>query len=174
MQLLTRLAGPALLLASGALRWVDGHDGSLGSEPWWTLWHLTFLAAVAALVALVADVRRVAELRSAVTAAVVGFLAIAVLVAGDVSPWPDRAPDLPGLVSGVMSDVLPLVFVLGVVGALAALATARQVSWLEPTLALLAFAAIAVDLDLLTLAAALLAGAVAQAPVTRSELPQPL
>jgi hypothetical protein len=174
MQLLARLAGPALLLAAGALRWIDGHDGSLGSEPWWTGAHLVFLAGVAALVTLVADVRRVAQHRAAVTAAlvvaVIGAAGIAVVVAGEVSSWSAGALGLPG----VNPDVLPTLFAVGVVGALTALAAARQVSWLEPALALLAFTAIAVDLDLLPLAAALLAGALAQAPATRSGQTQPL
>jgi hypothetical protein len=60
-----RLAGPALLLGYGLLRWVDGRDGSQGSEPWWTVGHLAFLGAVVAFVALVAGVRRVAEQRGA-------------------------------------------------------------------------------------------------------------
>ena len=69
--------------------------------------------------------------------------------------------------------MLPPLFVLGVVGALAALAVARQVSWLEPALALAGFAAIVGDLDLLPLGAALLAGAVAKAPATDERDRQP-
>jgi hypothetical protein len=169
-----RLAGPALLLVYGLLRWVDGHDGSHGSEPWWTVGHLAFLGAVVAFIVLVAGVRRVAEHRGAVTAALVaaavGGAGMAVVIAGDLSSWADRTLDLPG----PLLDVLPPVFVLGVVGALAALAAARQVSWLEPALALAGFAAIVVDLDLLPLGAALLAGAVAKAPAGKAPAGQPV
>jgi hypothetical protein len=161
---LVRLAGPVLLLGYGLLRWADGHDGSHGTEPWWTAGHLAFLGAVLAFVALVAGVRRVAQHRGAATAALVaaaaGGAGIAMLLAGDIWSWADGAIDLPG----PLLDALPALFVLGVVGALAALAAARQVSWLEPALALTGLAAIVVDLDLLPFGAALLAGAVAKAP----------
>ena len=159
-----RLAGPALLLLAGLLRWVDGRDGAHGSEPWWTVAHLTFLGAVVALVALVADVRLVAVHRGAATLALgvasVGATALAVAMAADLpGSWP---------------DVLTGVFALGVVGALSALAWSRQVSRLEPAIALLGFAAIVVDLDLLPLGAALLAGAVAKAPVRDAQPTQPV
>ena len=147
--LATRLAGPGLLLAAGVLRWLDGRDGDLGSEPWSTATHVAFLGAVVAFVALVAGVRRVASRSGAVTVALVAASLGAV----------GTALDIPGGLA---------LFVLGVVGALAALAAARQVSWLEPVLALAGFAAIVVDLDLLPLGAALLAGAVAKSPATRS------
>ena len=169
-----RLAGPALLLVCGLLRWVDGRDGDLGSEPWWTVGHLALLGAIVAFVALVAVVRRMAVHRAGVTAALVaaavGGAGMAVTVAGDISGWVDRSLDLPG----PALDLLPVTFVLGVVGALAALAAARQVSWLEPALALAGFAAIVVDLDLLPVGAALLAGAVAKSPVPKEPAAQPL
>jgi hypothetical protein len=159
-----RLAGPALLLLAGGLRWVDGRDGSHGSEPWWTFGHLAFACAVVALVALVADLRRVAVHRGAASVALgvasVGATALAVAMTADLpGPWP---------------DVLTGLFALGVVGALSALAWSRQVSRLEPALALLGFAAILVDLDLLPLGAALLAGAVAKAPVQDPQPAQPV
>ena len=159
-----RLAGPALLLLSGVLRWVDGRDGSHGSEPWWTVAHVAFVGAVVALVALVADVRRVAVHRGAATLALglasVGAAGLAVAWVADLpEPWP---------------EVLTALFALGVVGALTALAWSRQVSVLEPALALLGFAAIVVDLDLLPLGAALLAGAVAKAPVPDGRPAQPV
>jgi hypothetical protein len=172
--LATRLAGPALLLACGLLRWVDGRDGNLGSEPWWAVGHLAFLGAIVAFVALVGVVRRMAIHRAGVTAALVaaavGGAGVAVTVAGDIFAWADRSPGP----SGPLLVLLPVTFVLGVVGALAALAAARQVSWLEPALALAGFAAIVVDLDLLPVGAALLAGAVAKPPVPKEPAAQPL
>ncbi len=165
-----RLAGPALLLAGGLLRWADGRDGEIGGEPWWTLGNVAYLGAVVALVALVAGVRRIAQRRASVTvalgAAVAGGLAVAGLIAGEIS---SRADDKLAPLGGIL-EVLSILLVLGVVGAWAALATAHQVSWLEPALATAGFAVVLVDLDLAMVAAALLASAVARSPdrVTQS------
>ena len=153
--LVARLTGPGLLMASALLRWLDGRDGTLGGEPWWTLSHLALGGALVAFVAVVAGVRRVAARRGLVTVALVGSALGALGV----------ALGTPGAFA---------VFVLGVVGALAALAAARQVSWLEPALALAGFAAVAGDLDLLALGAALLAGAFAKAPAAAGATRQPL
>ena len=143
--LATRLAGPGLLLGAGALRWLDGRDGSVGDQPWLIGTHAALLAAMVAFVALVAGARGVAANRGAVTVALVAS------AVGSVGTVLDVAGGF-------------VLFVLGVVGALAALAATRQVSWLEPVLARAGFAAVVLDLDLLPLGAALLAGAVAKAP----------
>ena len=127
-----RLAGPALLLGYGALRWVDAREGGYGGEPWWTAGHLAFLGAVVAFVVFVAAVRGVARHRAAATVAlvltVVGAVGMAAVIAGDLSGWADRVLDLPG----PLRDAPPPLFVLGVVGSLAVLAWGRQVSRLEP------------------------------------------
>ncbi|MBF4766963.1 hypothetical protein ISU10_04200 [Nocardioides agariphilus] len=153
--LVARLTGPGLLLAAALMRWADGRHGDLGDQPWTALAHLAFGGALLAFVAVAAGVRRVAAHRRIVTVAVVGA-ALGVL----------------GVALGTPGGFA--VFVLGVVGTLAALAAARQVSWLEPALALAGFAAVAGDLDLLALGAALLAGAFAQAPAPARPKPQPV
>jgi hypothetical protein len=143
-----------LVLAAGLARWVDGRDGSVGGEPWWAVTQLTLLGAVVALVGLVLGIRRDARHRGTVTVSLVlstvGALGLVAAGVGDTTSWPFAA-------------ALGL-FDLGVASAWAALAAAHQVSWLEPALVLAGVAVIGVSLDLLPVAAALLAGALAQSP----------
>jgi len=151
-----RLLGPALLLLAGALRWVDGRDGSLGDQPWRTFGDLVLLAALAAFVALVAGVRRVARHRGAATGALV---ATALGAVGAV------------VLPGPADEVSAAVVALGLVGSLAVLARDHRVSWLEPALATVGFAAVIADRDLLVVAGALLASAVVQPPEAAPRAP---
>lgn len=154
------LTGPLCLLAYGLLRLVDGLDGSHGPGVAWDVGHAFFLAAFLTfgvlLVALrdLVPVRTPAHRATAVAAMLAGLVGVAAflrVILGDLFPRLDGVAELPA----VLEVAGPLLFQVGTVGLLAMLATLqpRRVPWWSPVLVFAGFLPIAVNLDLLPVAA---------------------
>ncbi|WP_432825096.1 hypothetical protein [Dactylosporangium sp. CA-092794] len=156
------LAAPVLLLGYGALRLIDGLDGGHDQGGWlWNAGHVMFFAAMALLGALSVGVRGLLPYRDfrnrlaanlATIAALAGTAAFLWVIAGDLSPaFADAAPlPDPLRIAG------PLAFQLGTLVLLGQLVRARRLPAWSPVAVLFAFLMIAVNLDLLPLAAILL------------------
>ncbi|MFZ3598677.1 hypothetical protein [Streptomyces sp. BH104] len=151
---------PLLLFCYGGLRLIDGLDGDHGPGLAWNLGHTCFLAAFLLLGTFVVDLRRLvpattARTRTVATAATVagvfGAACFVWVILGDLfSGLPDSAP-LPE----ALQFAGPLAFQLGLLTLLIMLASARPrrlPAW-SPAMVFVAFALIAVDLDLIPLAA---------------------
>ncbi|THA73265.1 hypothetical protein E6R60_25290 [Streptomyces sp. A0642] len=162
---------PLFLFLYGVFRLLDGRDGHHGPGPAWNVGHAFFFAAFLLLGALVVElrglvptetVRRRAAAGAAMVAGVSGAGCFLWVIAGDLFPRFDDAAPLPEL----LELVGPLAFQLGILTLLVMLVTARRLPVRSPALVLVAFLLIAVNLDLLPVAAlALMAGL---APLARS------
>jgi hypothetical protein len=179
---LTRLAyllAPALLLAYGVARLIDGMDGSYGPGPAWTIGHLFFLAGLILFgVVLVGLRRQTPRFRIIATGAVgVGLVGLLAFVRGIVidlivgsqginradmdriyphyDGWPGG---MPRAFTGVLDNVGPALFIVGLLALTIQLAIMRPrpLAWWSPVLVALGFALINVDLDLLPAGAAAL------------------
>ncbi|MBQ1121617.1 hypothetical protein [Streptomyces sp. B15] len=169
---------PILLLCYGVLRLIDGLDGDHGPGFAWNLGHTFFLAAFLLLGAFLVELRRLAPAttarkRTAASAAMVagsfGAGCFVWVILGDLfSGLADSAP-LPDL----LKLAGPLAFQLGTLTLLIMLAAARpsRLPVWSPALVFVAFALIAVDLDLIPLAAVCLMAGLA--PLARNRTVPP-
>ncbi|ROO83641.1 hypothetical protein EDD29_1148 [Actinocorallia herbida] len=183
---MTRIAfhlAPALMLAYGVVRLVDGLDGQHGPGPAWTVGHLLFLGCLLLFGGVISGLhgrvrataggpaRRVtAGVLAAVSAfGLVTFIRVAVLDivvglqaadAAEKSMLADRYGDVPAVLPQALYEIGPVFFMLGLVGLLVQCAVVapgrRAPSALRPALVAAGFVAITLDLDLLPLGAALI------------------
>ncbi|WP_432972330.1 hypothetical protein [Dactylosporangium sp. CA-233914] len=156
------LAAPVLLFGYGALRLIDGLDGRHDKGAWmWNTGHVMFFAAMLLLGGLAVGGRRMLPFRDfrnrlAANLAVIGTLAGMVsflwVIAGDLAPsFADAAP-----LAGPLQVLGPAVFQLGLLTLLVQLVRAHRLPAWSPVAVLFAFLMIAVTLDLIPVAAALL------------------
>ncbi|MFI6514280.1 hypothetical protein ACIBF1_01810 [Spirillospora sp. NPDC050679] len=174
---MTRLAfhlAPALMLAYGAVRLIDGRDGQHGPGPAWTVGHLLFLGSLVLYGGVIAGLHgriwaagRGAARRAAagVTAAVAAFglltfirVAIIDIYVGleaespaEKSALADRYADVPAVLPQAVYEIGPVFFMLGLVALLAA--TGHRAA---SALIALGFVTITLNLDLLPVGAALI------------------
>ncbi|WP_242882754.1 hypothetical protein [Actinomadura litoris] len=174
---------PALMLAYGVVRLIDGRDGQHGPGPAWTVGHLLFFGSLVLYGGVIAGLygriratgggtaRRVA---TGVMTAVAGFglvtfvrVTIVDLVVGvraadaaEKSMLADRYADVPAVLPQAVYEIGPVLFMLGLVALLVQYAVrapgGRAVTALSPVLVVLSFVAITLDLDLLPAGAALI------------------
>lgn len=151
------VAAPALMVAYGILRWIDGLDGHRKGGPAWDLGHVAFFAAVAlfAVVAValrrtvVADAPRRRVLADVATgAAVFGAGCFLWVITGDLSDAFREAAPLPE----VLEVAGPALFQIGLLTLLVLMVVARRLPVWSPVLVLAGFAGIAASLDLLPFA----------------------
>lgn len=157
------VGGPALLLLYGLLRLVDGLDGDRGDGWAWDVGHTFFLVGIVLFGALVVGLRRlllaVSSRRRALTeaATVLGLVGVASFVwviLGDLFPSLADAAPLPDPAMALG----PPLFQAGILTLLVLAGATRPrllPAWV-PVPVLLGFLGIAVDLDLLPLAAAVI------------------
>ncbi|MGI5165871.1 hypothetical protein ACQEU3_16070 [Spirillospora sp. CA-253888] len=196
MTRLTFHLAPALMLAYGAVRLIDGRDGQHGPGPAWTVGHLLFLGSLLLYGGVIAGLhghiwataggaaRRVAAGVTAAVAAfgLVTFIRVAIIdiyvgleaeSPAEKSALADRYADVPAVLPQAVYEIGPVFFMLGLVALLvqfAAVAPGRRaVAALSPVLVLFGFVGITVELDLLPVGAALIWGALVL--VTREQSP---
>ncbi|MFG2017617.1 hypothetical protein [Actinomadura geliboluensis] len=185
---------PALMLAYGVVRLIDGRDGQHGPGPAWTVGHLLFLGALLLYAGVIAGVHgrirttaggAAGRVAAGVTSAVAAFglltfvrVAIIDIFVGleaadpaEKSMLADRYADVPAVLPQAIYEIGPVFFMLGLVALLVQFAVAtpgrKAVAVLSPVLVALGFVAITVNLDLLPAGAALIW--VALAPPTRGQ-----
>ncbi|WP_406094000.1 hypothetical protein [Streptomyces sp. NBC_01013] len=159
---------PLCLLLYGVLRLIDGRDGSHGPGLAWNIGHTFFFVAFLLLGGLVVELRtlvpvgtarRAAAAGSAMIAGVFGAGCFLWVILGDLFPSFDDSAPLPE----PLELVGPLAFELGILALLVMLAVSRprRLPVWSPVLVFVTFLLIAVNLDLLPLAAlTLMAGLV--------------
>ncbi|MGC4887203.1 hypothetical protein [Micromonospora sp. DT227] len=150
-----------LLLGYGLLRLLDRLDGHSDKGAWaWNTGHTLFLLGVLGFGALIVGLHGLLRTRSgrlrtlddvAAVAGLVGTAAFVWVILGDLFPRFADAVDTPGVVlfGG------PVLFELGLLVLLYRAAAARLLPVWAPVLVLVGFVAIAVNLDLLPVGAAL-------------------
>ncbi|MEU9844354.1 hypothetical protein AB0C69_34650 [Actinomadura sp. NPDC048032] len=182
---MTRIAfhlAPALMLAYGAVRLIDGRDGQHGPGPAWTVGHLLFLGSLLLYGAVIAGLWRrmpVAEggrarrvtagaLTAMAAVGLVTFVRVAIIdiVVGlraadsaEKSALSDRYADVPAVLPQAFYEIGPVLFMLGLTALLvqhAVVGPRRASVAASPVLVVLAFVVITVDLDLLPAGAALI------------------
>ncbi|WP_089018532.1 hypothetical protein [Micromonospora coriariae] len=166
------VGAPVLLLLYGVLRIIDGLDGDHGPGWAWDLGHALFLVAFVLFAGLVVGLRRLLGSAGAVgssirprtglrvlldvatVAGLVGVVAFLWVILGDLFPRLGDAAPLPD----PLMAVGPLLFQFGLLTLLvrAAVGRPRLIPGWGPPLVLLGFVAIAVNLDLLPIGAALI------------------
>ena len=171
------LLAPLLLFSYGAVRLLDGVDGSHGPGPAWTVGHVLFLGALVTFGLVAVDLRRHGPAVPAWLALAGTFAGLAAFVhvvvvdllvgfgAADRAEMNDRYADYE-----TPLDPLAPLFPIGLTVLLLLFAIAHRRAYWSPILALLAFLTITADLDLLPIAALLLFGAVL--PAARSGEPR--
>jgi hypothetical protein len=156
------LAAPVLLFSYGALRLVDGQDGHHDKGALlWNAGHVLFFAAMALLGALAVGVRRTLRYHDfanrlvanlATIFALAGTAAFLWVITGDLSPsFADAAP-LPD----ALQIAGPAMFQIGLLTLLVQLVRAGRLPAWSPVAVLFGFLLIAVNLDLIPVAAAIL------------------
>ncbi|MEU9867728.1 hypothetical protein AB0C87_07735 [Actinomadura sp. NPDC048021] len=182
---MTRIAfhlAPALMLAYGAVRLIDGRDGRHGPGPAWTVGHLLFLGSLLLYGAVIAGLWRrmpVAEggrarrvtagaLTAMAAVGLVTFVRVAIIdiVVGlraadsaEKSALSDRYADVPAVLPQAFYEIGPVLFMLGLTALLvqhAVVGPRRASVAASPVLVVLAFVVITADLDLLPAGAALI------------------
>ncbi|MEU8365994.1 hypothetical protein [Micromonospora tulbaghiae] len=155
------LSSAVLLLGYGLLRLIDRLDGHSDKGAWaWDTGHTLFLLGVLGFAALIVGLHGLLRTRSsrlrtlddvAALAGLVGAAAFVWVILGDLFPSFAEAVRTPGLVlfGG------PLLFELGLLVLLYRAAAARLLPVWAPVLVLAGFLAIAVNLNLLPVGAAL-------------------
>ncbi|MFI7284783.1 hypothetical protein ACIBOV_31470 [Micromonospora chersina] len=165
------VAASLLLLGYGLLRLIDRLDGHSDKGAWaWNTGHTLFLLGILGFAALIVGLHGVLRTRStrlravddaAALAGLVGAAAFVWVILGDLFPRFADAVETPDavLLGG------PALFELGLLVLLYRAAAARLLPVWAPVLVLVGFVAIAVNLDLLPVGAALvLAGLLALRP----------
>ncbi|MEU4820602.1 hypothetical protein ACLQ2P_25720 [Actinomadura citrea] len=182
---MTRIAfhlAPALMLAYGVVRLIDGRDGQHGPGPAWTVGHLLFLGSLLLYGLVIAGLRRrmpVAErgrarritagaLTAVAAVGLVTFIRVAIIDivvglraadAAEKSALADRYADVPAVLPQPLYDIGPVLFMLGLTALLvqyAVVGPRRGTAAASAVLLVLAFAGITADLDLLPAGAALI------------------
>lgn len=158
---------PVALLGYAGCRWLDGRDGSHGPGLWWDIGHVGFLVcwiAFAVLTVMMAQSLRRGVYWLAAAAGLAGVGAFGWVTLTDLFPSLGELPD-PLRAAG------PLLFLLGITVLLGATAHRNRLrGWgLYPALAVVAVAAVAVDLAYLPITALLFIPALAPC---RSEQPR--
>lgn len=159
---LAALVAPLFLLTYGLLRYVDGRDGDHGPGVAWNVGHTFMLAAFLCFGVVIIGLRRAvgsaSTIRTTITTGLtvlglVGVTAFVRVILGDLFPGADDVLPLPGM----LQDVGPLVFLVGLVGLMIDVAVhePHRMPLLAPIAVVGGFVAIAADLDLLPLAAGL-------------------
>ncbi|MET9922765.1 hypothetical protein ABZZ04_37735 [Streptomyces sp. NPDC006435] len=157
---------PLLLLSYGVLRLIDGMDGDHGPGVAWNIGHAFFLAAFLLFGAFVVMLRGLVPATTTRMRTAAGAAAVAGVFGAGCFVWVILGDLFPGLAeSAPLPDPLelvgPMAFQLGMLALLIMMAAARprRLPVWSPALVFVAFALIAVDLDLIPLAAvALMAG----------------
>ena len=182
------LTAPALLVAYGIVRLIDGIDGSHGPGLAWTVGHmfmlLGFLLYAVVLVHLRGLVRRPRWLASiAMTAGLIGVLAFVRVIVIDLIVG-FRAADRPEMsrigdeynrwpgnlgIYDLAYTIGPVLFLLGLLTLAILLVRAHRLPVWSPVLLVLGFVVITVNLDLMPLGGALLLAAIV--PLTRTVRP---
>nr|WSW67636.1 hypothetical protein OG461_16250 [Streptomyces sp. NBC_00995] len=164
---------PLFMFLYGVFRLIDGRDGDHGPGLAWNIGHSFFFAAFLLLGALVVELRRMVPggtaqrttaAGAAMVAGVVGAACFLWVILGDLFPRFDDTAPLPE----PLELAGPLAFQAGILTLLVMLVTSRprQLPPWSPVLVLGAFLLIAVNLDLIPVAAlALMAGL---APLVRT------
>jgi hypothetical protein len=198
---MTRIAfhlAPALMLAYGIVRLIDGRDGEHGPGPAWTVGHLLFLGslllyggviaglygrirattrgtarrATTGVVTAVAAFGLVTFVRVAVVDIVVGLRAAD---AAEKSMLADRYADAPTVLPPALYEIGPLFFMLGLVALLIQFTVVtperKAMAALSPVLVALGFVAITLNLDVLPAGAAMIW--LALVPFTREQKQSP-
>ncbi|MGA5302583.1 hypothetical protein ACPCHT_21830 [Nucisporomicrobium flavum] len=170
------VTAPALMVAYGILRWIDGLDGHRKGGPAWNVGHVAFFLAIVLFAVLAGSLRRsvVADapgrrvLAGVATGAVmVGAACFLWVIAGDLSAaFRDAAP-LPG----VLEAAGPALFQVGLLSLLVLLVVARRLPVWSPVLVLAGFAGIAVSLDLLPVASLVVAAGLAPLAARPATIP---
>ncbi|MFC0028704.1 hypothetical protein ACFFMM_04100 [Micromonospora chaiyaphumensis] len=155
------VAASLLLLGYGLLRLIDRLDGHSDKGAWaWNTGHTMFLFGILGFAALVVGLHGVLRTRStrlravddvAALAGLVGAAAFVWVILGDLFPRFADAVDTPDLV--LLGG--PALFEVGLLVLLYRAAAARLLPVWAPVLTLVGFVAIAVNLDLLPVGAAL-------------------
>ncbi|GGQ35900.1 hypothetical protein BKA00_005070 [Actinomadura coerulea] len=182
---MTRIAfhlAPALMLAYGVVRLIDGRDGQHGPGPAWTVGHLLFLGSLLLYGSVIAGLwgrmpaaergraRRITAGALTAVAAVglVTFVRVAIIDivvglraadAAEKSALSDRYADVPAVLPQALYEIGPVLFMLGLTALLVQHAVVGPRRWAvaaSPVLLVLAFVGIAADLDLLPAGAALI------------------
>ncbi|WP_307812876.1 hypothetical protein [Micromonospora coerulea] len=155
------LAAPVLLFGYGILRLLDGRDGYRDKSGWpWRVGHILFLLGIVLFAVLMVELRRLLLATSprlrvltdvATVAGLVGAAAFVWVILGDIFPgFADAVPPPDPVLAGG-----PALFQLGLLTLLVRAVAVRLLPAWGPVLVLVGFVAIAVDLDLLPLGAAL-------------------
>ncbi|MFE9105804.1 hypothetical protein [Actinomadura geliboluensis] len=174
---------PALMLAYGAVRLIDGRDGQHGPGPAWTVGHVLFLGSLLLYGGVIAGLygrvraaaggtasRVVAGVTTVVAAlGLATFVRVAVIdiVVGlraadpaEKSMLADRYADVPAVLPQAVYEIGPVFFMLGLLALLVQFAITapgrKAVAALSPVLVTLGFVAITLDLNLLPAGAALI------------------
>jgi hypothetical protein len=173
------LAAPALLVAYGVARQIDGLDGSYGPGPTWTIGHVFFGVGLTMFgVVLIGLRQEVTRHRAIATTAVAAGLAgllvfirsvVVDLIVGfqgadraDMDRIYPRLNGFPGVLPAsfyrVLDNVGPALFIAGLLALLIQLAALRprRLPWWSPVLVAIGFACITVNLELLPTAGAVM------------------
>ncbi|MEU1663941.1 hypothetical protein ABZ547_10070 [Streptomyces sparsogenes] len=154
---------PLLLLLYGVLRRIDGMDGDHGPGVAWNLGHAFFLAAFllfGAFVVVLRDLVPAATIRmrtaagAAMVAGLFGAVCFLWVILGDLFPGLSESAPLPG----PLEFAGPMAFQLGMLTLLVMMAAVRprQLPVWSPVLVFVFFVLIAVNLDLIPVAAVVL------------------
>ncbi|SCG40262.1 hypothetical protein [Micromonospora inositola] len=162
------LSASMLLFGYGVLRLLDGLDGYRDKSGWpWMTGHTLFLLGIVLFGVFIVELRRLLLATSprqrlltevATVAGLVGAAAFGWVILGDLFPrFADAVPPPDVVLIGG-----PALFQLGLLTLLVRVAVGRLLPVWAPVLVLVGFVAIAVDLDLLPVGAALVFGGLLQ------------
>jgi hypothetical protein len=152
-------AAPVLLFAYGVLRLIDGLDGHHGPGLPWNVGHTLFLAAIVLLVVLGLGLRRVLRPRPGAPRWIADLSVVATVLGAIPFLWvtlTDLFRRLPHL-DGPLKNGGPALFEVGLFGLLVLLAAQRRLPFWTPALVLIGFLAIPINLDLIPVAAVIVA-----------------
>jgi hypothetical protein len=152
---LAALTAPLLMFGYGLFWLVDGLDGSHGPGFAWYAGHSLFFLSFLAYGALLLGLRQVTRGPAAGVLTGIGLAGVAAflwVIATDLVPALDDAVETPDLVM----IAGPLLFEVGAVGLLILAVRRRLVPWWSPVVVTVGFLPIAVSLNMLSVAAAII------------------